>query len=458
MGQVHISAEDGFALITPGLQGGAIPTADEARNLAQVVGQLAGQTASAQWQPVWDLRSVRGYGDRRFYAACATLGMLMQGVGLPTDSQRVLVRPDSDDLAWHMGWAETSLSRQKTPPTVIAMKPKSLPRRTLDLRLFDDGDLLDPYEIFDDASTDASDYVNAAIELGLATKEDLGGQVFEWIGDSELESPAGSSVPRSPDVPTMAEGVWATAVEQKRTRLIDEALSSLESNSLLVQIAMTADSTGSIHIIPYHSYSLHEVSAARDELVLMRPGRISGSFWSRFRSDIVKLERLLNEPNVQERHIEELLLSNPLFMRGLNYREVYPQVILPRQGAPDFRPDVIAEPIGDRWAHIIDFKLPDKKVLVGTESRLRLSAAITEAAAQLREYRAYFDDRALAKRIEDQLGISCYQPKMVVIIGRDPTEFSPEQRRRAMTSDPTLEIVTYDQLIRAARDQGRLLL
>jgi hypothetical protein len=42
---------------------------------------------------------------------------------------------------------------------------------------------------------------------------------------------------------------------------------------------------------------------------------------------------------------------------------------------------------------------------------------------------------------------------MVVIIGRDPERFSPEEQRRALTADPSLEFVTYDQLLRAARTQ-----
>lgn len=31
-------------------------------------------------------------------------------------------------------------------------------------------------------------------------------------------------------------------------------------------------------------------------------------------------------------------------------------MVLPREGAPDLRPDLIAEPIGGRWIDIIDLK------------------------------------------------------------------------------------------------------
>jgi antiviral defense system Shedu protein SduA len=117
------------------------------------------------------------------------------------------------------------------------------------------------------------------------------------------------------------------------------------------------------------------------------------------------------------------------------------------------RPDLIVEPIGQQWADIVDFKRPLETIVVGSANRPRLASALSDAAAQLREYHAYFDDRRLASRIEEKLGIRCYKPRMVVIVGRDPNRFSAEQQRRALTAHPQLEVVTYDQLLRAAREQ-----
>ena len=220
-----------------------------------------------------------------------------------------------------------------------------------------------------------------------------------------------------------------------------------------MQAIVSTDPSGSIQVVPYHAYSLHEVTTPGSDLVLMRPGRKSERYWMQFRSQILALERLLNTPGVKEREIEQLLLANPLFLRGLNYGNVYSQVVLPRAGAPDLRPDLIAEPIGERWADIVDFKRPIDNILVGSQSRATLAASLHEAAAQLREYQAYFDDRILAQRIEERLGISCYKPRMVVIVGRDPRRYTAEQQRRALTAYPDLQIVTYDQLLRVARER-----
>jgi hypothetical protein len=117
---------------------------------------------------------------------------------------------------------------------------------------------------------------------------------------------------------------------------------------------------------------------------------------------------------------------------------------------------VIAEPADSEWADIIDLKLPSERVLVGREGQASLAAGITRVARQLQEYAAYFDDRGLAREVETRYGFRCHKPRLVAIVGRDPTRYSAEERRRALTSYPDLEVVTYDALLRAARQ--RLLL
>ena len=116
------------------------------------------------------------------------------------------------------------------------------------------------------------------------------------------------------------------------------------------------------------------------------------------------------------------------------------------------RPDIIAKPIHSEWCDIIELKLPSPKILTGRENRRSLSAALTEAVSQLREYSSYFDERKWAKIIEDKYGIKCYNPKLVVIIGQNPRKFDEAQDRRALTAYPNLEIVTYDALLNASRN------
>jgi len=90
-------------------------------------------------------------------------------------------------------------------------------------------------------------------------------------------------------------------------------------------------------------------------------------------------------------------------------------------------------------------------VLVGRPNRARLAAGIVSVVRQLREYAAYFDDRAVAARIEKKYGFRCYRPKLTAIVGRDPSGYGDEEIKRAMTSFPDVEIVTYDALLRSIR-------
>jgi hypothetical protein len=423
MAHVRIAAEDEFGLLYPGLQGGAVASPDAVRNLAWALDGLADR-----WRFMWDLRSLR---SRLTPEVLQTLSIALSELD-PSRSQPILVRPGrADAVKWDFLWGSSLLEA----PSIIEMHPKPLPKRALDLRLFEEDDL-DPYEVIDRLSGTEREYVESAIALGLTSSDESKG-LETRLRANHLGDPLASSG-RAGDWLLSIEqtverlgDIWSEAVESRRVEAVRHVLDVVATNSLLVQVALHSDESGQIHVVPYHS----------------------APYWSRFRSAILALERLLNDPRVQERQIEQLLLENPLFLRGLNYGNVYSQVVLPREGAPDLRPDLIAEPLGERWADIIDLKRPLGTILVGSESRVRLAGALTEAAAQLREYRAYFDDRALAKRVETELGIRCYKPKMVVIVGRDPSRYSADQQRRAMTAYPDLEIVTYDQLLRIARDQ-----
>lgn len=245
------------------------------------------------------------------------------------------------------------------------------------------------------------------------------------------------------------------AKDVERQYIFDAALRAATSQSILTQVAIH-EHGGHIHVTPYHASSLHSVVNRREESVLLRPARVNRRYWATFAPALRELERLLDDPTVTEREIEALLVSNPLLLKGLGYREVYHQVVLPRENAPDLRPDIIAEPAASNWAEIVELKLPRERILVGRGDRARLSAGLAEAVAQLREYAAYFDDRSAASAVEERLGLPCYRPRLAVIVGRDPTRFSPEEQRRALTAHPDLRVVTYDDLIRAAR--RRLLL
>lgn len=88
---------------------------------------------------------------------------------------------------------------------------------------------------------------------------------------------------------------------------------------------------------------------------------------------------------------------------------------------------------------------------MGPENRPSLAAGLTYTVTQLRKYRNYFNDRGLARVVEQKYGFRCQNPRLIVIVGRDPTGYSAEEIRCAMTATPDVEIITYDRLLEAAQ-------
>jgi len=247
----------------------------------------------------------------------------------------------------------------------------------------------------------------------------------------------------------LATEYFHDAINAERKLILSSFLKRINSNSLLTELVIFQDGDRKT-IIPYHSFSIHNVEVVKDDCLKMRPGRISSNYYSGFSHAIKKLEEIINKKYILESEIEKLLRENPLFLRGLNYKKVYPKIILPREGKKDLIPDIIVEPISDEWCDLIELKKPTHKILKGSENNRSIAYAITDAVNQLERYRAYFDDIKNSKYIKEKYGIKCHKPRMVLIIGRDTYDMGNEEIRRAMTSYPALEIVTYDKLLRAA--------
>lgn len=348
-----------------------------------------------------------------------------------------LVHPDSE-------WAPTDAK-------TVRMEQRPLTQRSLDAAIFD-GD--DSWLAAADAITNSGydSFMEAASSLGAMDERRVSG--WRTTMESVAESSYYVSGPKSLEKP-LEEEVFGLSgmVANGQAAYLDNILRGFACNSILTEVAIQVDGDGA-RVIPYHAHSLHEVpSGLATDIVHLRPGRVSGNYVRRFREQIDELERMIASPQVREADIQFLLDSNPLFLRGLNYDAVYTNVVLTNQDGTSLKPDVIAEPASEEWAHIIDLKLPSAKVLVGRENRARLAHGIHEVAAQLREYAAYFDDRDVARQVEQRYGFKCYKPKLVAIIGRDPVAYSDEERRRVLSSQPDLEVLTYDQLLGAAKQE-----
>lgn len=236
-----------------------------------------------------------------------------------------------------------------------------------------------------------------------------------------------------------------------RRRYLGKLFEKIGRNSLLTEFAIQA-AGDEVAVVPYHSHALHSIEA-NDQLLLGRPGVIAAKTGALFGDELEQMESLLSDPRVKESSMQSYLERHPAIFNAIGYAHVYPQVVLQREDGTSLRPDFILEPVGQDWCDILDIKIPRMKTVIGKRDRKTLSAYIHELTAQLREYAAYFEDERLSKRVEELYGIKCYRPRLIGVIGRDPSLEDERQLRRLMTAYSDISVITFDQLLRIARSR-----
>ena len=162
---------------------------------------------------------------------------------------------------------------------------------------------------------------------------------------------------------------------------------------------------------------------------------------------VEELEALLNDSESPESAFQHFFERYPRFLTGQDYSAAHPHVALSSVDRSPLIPDFVLAPTNaGQLCDLLELKLPSARIIVGKGERLRLSAALLEAAAQLREYRDYFESAANRKLFRDSYGLNAFRPRMFVVIGRrgsvDPMAF-----RRAEEEVPFLTLRTYDDLL-----------
>ncbi len=166
----------------------------------------------------------------------------------------------------------------------------------------------------------------------------------------------------------------------------------------------------------------------------------------KMKQSIEELEYLVNNTNSREADFQKFFENNPKFIINDEYKEVYPHIILEIESG-NLIPDFVLESYeNNRLADILELKLPYEKIFIKRKNRIRYSAAVIEAAAQLREYSAFFDESIHRRKIKEKYGLELYCPKMIVVIGRNEN-ISPILAKRASSDLSQLDLKTYDQII-----------
>ena len=162
---------------------------------------------------------------------------------------------------------------------------------------------------------------------------------------------------------------------------------------------------------------------------------------------VAELEYLINKSSVRESELQDFFERYPEFILNDEYKAAHPHLVLDNDKHGGLIPDFVLEPIGSNpLCDLLELKLPSARTYVLKKSRHRFSAAVMEAAAQLREYSAYFDDDDKRKRFSEQYGLTAFRPRMMVIIGRRGN-VDPMVARRIQEDTPRLQIKSYDDLL-----------
>lgn len=165
---------------------------------------------------------------------------------------------------------------------------------------------------------------------------------------------------------------------------------------------------------------------------------------------VEELEDLVNDPKVDEATLQDFFERNPQLILNDEYKRAYPHITLMRDEGP-LIPDFLLEPVEQNaLCDILDLKLPTVNIFVLKKSRMRFSAAVLEACAQLREYNNYFDDKQNRDLIFREYGLMAYRPKMIVIVGRRGN-VDPVIIRKAESDVPHLIVRTYDDILSRAK-------
>ncbi len=169
---------------------------------------------------------------------------------------------------------------------------------------------------------------------------------------------------------------------------------------------------------------------------------------------VAEFEYLINKRGVTESELQRFLEAHTEFLLGDRYKSVRSQVHLRRDTTQegDLIPDFILEPLSrHQFWKLLELKLPNETIVKGEgTNRPGFTAKIHNAHNQLRRYRDFFDDSANRQRAAD-LGIHAFKPEMSVVIGRNYGGMTLEEVLSARAAIPSLEVITYAELLKQAR-------
>ena len=244
-------------------------------------------------------------------------------------------------------------------------------------------------------------------------------------------------------------------------RLVQALLAAVQNQisgdrSRTPDLLFVPDRNGQLRVVPSTGLGTADVELMPGRTVAATPRityRATRGFWL---PEAMRLEELINDPSVREHDLQSFFEEYPHLLAGTSYDQVIPHPVLIRDQDGPLIPDFMLEPADGGFADVLDLKLPRAKVVAGRKDRVRTTANVTEALAQVREYRSYFDDAGHRQAIQDRYGLQAYRPTVAVIIGRDPGPGRDRLELKRLWDDLPghVKLMTYDELLRQVRRLG----
>jgi hypothetical protein len=216
------------------------------------------------------------------------------------------------------------------------------------------------------------------------------------------------------------------------------------------------DRNGKLRVLPSTALGTADLELVPGRAITATPRityRATRGFWL---PEAAELEQLINDPAVRESDLQTFFEDHPHLLAGTSYDRVVPHPILARDQDGPLIPDFMLEPTEGGFSDVLDLKLPRVPVVAGKKDRVRYTAHVAEALAQVREYRSYFDDLASRQAVQDRYGLRAYRPTVAVVIGRDPSPGrDPLELKRLWDELPGhVKLMTYDDVLRQVRRLG----
>jgi len=209
-----------------------------------------------------------------------------------------------------------------------------------------------------------------------------------------------------------------------------------------VALALVGDKIKLVSLLPDGQYRFLDEAENFHNFIHVAPLELSN-----LQEAITELEWLINNPKSREKDFQNFFIRNKDFILNDEYKEAHPHVVLSRNRGEPLIPDFVLEPISGELCDVLELKLPSTPIFNLKKNRMRYSAAVAEAAAQLREYGRYFEEENNRNAVLERYGLRAYRPKMLVIIGRRSTKVDPLDERSVQTDRPDLHLRTYDDII-----------